>query len=123
MLHPATFLVGCIGTRLLLAYLAYYLLRKPLVWLRVLGVFLLIPAIGFALIFAFGWRKTGPETAYQPIWWNALRPVHSALYFAAALSAFFAKTRHLVWMFLLADAILGLGAYIFHRAWIHSKST
>lgn len=110
-MHPLVFLVGCIGTRLLAAYLAFYLLSKPAVYLKAYGAVLLAPAIGFALIYANGWRKTGPETSGKPIWWNALRPVHAALYFAAAFSTFFKPTRRLAWMFLLADVLIGLLAY------------
>jgi hypothetical protein len=114
MVHPAVFLVGCVGVRLLAAYLAYYLLRKPPAYLRAYGLLLLVPAVGFALIYAMGWRKTGPETSGGPIWWNALRPVHAALYLAAALSALASADalRALAWKLLLADVALGVVAYL-----------
>ena len=108
-MHPLAFWVGCIGVRLLAAYLAYYLLRKPSVYLKAYGALLLVPAAGFALIYANGWRKTGPETSGGPIWWNALRPVHAALYFAAGLSTFAPslRIRALAWKFLIVDVLLG----------------
>lgn len=115
-MHPLVFLVGCIGTRLFAAYLAFFLIRKPPVLLKIFGALLLVPAIGFTLIYANGWRKTGPETSGKPIWWNAHRPLHATVYFVAAICAFFKRTRSLVWMFLLADALFGLLVYIVHNA-------
>jgi hypothetical protein len=111
-MNPLVFLIGCIGTRLFLAYLAFYLLTKPAVYLKIYGALLLIPAIGFTLIYMNGWRKTGPETSGKPIWWNSLRPLHAFLYFAAAFCMFFENTRMHAWKILLADVIIGLVAYL-----------
>lgn len=114
-MNPLVFLIGCIGTRLLIAYLAYYLIAKPALYSYLYGALLLIPAIGFILIYTNGWRKSGLETDGKLIWWNSLRPIHAALYIAAALCLFFDKTRFHAWKFLLADVIIGLSAYIFTR--------
>ena len=103
-----TFLIGCIGARLLLAYLAY-------LYPVVLGFVALVPAIGFTVIYLGGYRKTGLETGGKRIWWNHLRPVHALLYFTFALLAFWPKTRGRAWVVLVLDAVLGLAAHLYHH--------
>lgn len=108
------FLIGCMGARFGLAYLAY---KMPLKYLPVLGAFALVVSIGFGLIYINGWRKTGLEVGGQKIWWNALRPVHAGLWFAVAIMSF-AKNRN-AWMFIFADAVLGLLAFAMHHLQIN----
>ena len=105
------FLVGCMGTRLLLAYLAK--IASPTV-LFYMGILALLPAIGFMYLFFSGTRKTGPEVFGDKIWWNKLRPVHSLLYF---LFAYFAIAGYKnAWMFLLIDVIVGFTSFsIYHH--------
>ena len=77
------FLLGCIPTRLLLAYVIT--LIKPFSPLSIIiNLTLSMIALGFITIYIFGWRKTGPETMGAPIWWNHWRPLHGALYGIAA---------------------------------------
>ena len=77
------FLLGCIPTRLLLAYIIT--LVEPLSLLSIMiNLALSVIALGFITIYVFGWRKTGLETMGAPIWWNDLRPLHGALYGIAA---------------------------------------
>jgi hypothetical protein len=100
------FLVGCIGSRLGLAYLAWWV---SLFHLKIMGLFALVPAIGFLTIYLTDSRQTGSEVFGDKIWWNSLRPIHSALWFLFALSAL---TGHRwAWMILLADVLIGLTAY------------
>jgi hypothetical protein len=109
----ALFLVGCMGTRLGLAYLAA---TAPPTWLCYMGWLALVPAIGFTVIYAGGLRTTGAEVFGDRIWWNDLRPVHAVLY---GLFAYLAITgaRGLAWKVLLADALIGLGAFLaFHAS-------
>jgi hypothetical protein len=103
------FLVGCMGARFGLTYIAA---TRPeaLPWLGALAV---PPALGFAIIYWFGLRKTGGETFGKPIWWNAIRPVHAFLWAAFAVTALLRVER--AWMILLADTLLGLAAWIAHR--------
>ena len=105
------FLIGCIGTRLFLVYLAKTI---SLQYLPVLGYIALLPAIGFMYYFITGTRTTGPEVFGDKIWWNDLRPVHAALY---GLFAYYAiqKNRD-AWLILLVDVIIGLGAFVHHHA-------
>lgn len=103
------FVVGCLGTRLALAYMAKSVSLDHLRWM---GYVALLPAIGFFLIYWNGWRKTGAEVFGEQIWWNSLRPVHGALWLTFAATAI-QKWPH-AWMILLADVLLGAGAFANH---------
>ncbi len=106
----ALFLIGCIGTRTFIAYVAKTI---NIQYLPYMGFIALIIAFGFAFIYLTGSRKTGGEVFGEQIWWNDLRPVHSALYFLFALYAI--QKRYFAWMFLVIDVILGLAAFLmFH---------
>lgn len=101
------FLFGCIGSRLLLTLLAKTI---PLEYLPIMGYLAIIPALGFLFIYLTGSRKTGPEVFGEKIWWNNLRPIHSAMY---ALFAYAAITKNRnAWMVLLADVTLGLVSFL-----------
>lgn len=104
------FLIGCIGTRSLLAYIAYSISPK---YLPHLGYIALLPSLGFISIYLFGLRKTGPEVFGERIWWNDLRPVHAALYLLFSIFAIQKKTY--AWTFLLADVVIGLVSFIVHH--------
>jgi hypothetical protein len=104
------FLVGCIGLRSFFVFLAYS--TSPTL-LPYYGFAALLPTIGFILIYTFGLRKTGAEVGGEQIWWNSLRPVHAAFYGAFAAAAIGKKPW--AWIFLLADVLLGLGAWIQHH--------
>ena len=105
------FLFGCIGLRSLFAYAASV---ASVGVLRVMGWLALIPAIGFAVIFVTGARKTGAEVFGEKIWWNSLRPVHSAMYFTFAWMAINGM-REMAWKVLVADVVLGLVAFSVNR--------
>lgn len=104
------FLIGCMGARFGLAYLAF---KLPVKYLPYMGIVALLVSMGFGLIYINGWRKTGLEVGGGKIWWNDLRPIHAGLYFAFAILAF-AKNRN-AWMLLFVDAILGLVAFSAHH--------
>ncbi len=104
------FLIGCIGTRSLFVYVAY---TASLTILPYLGALAMLPAIGFTAIYTFDLRKTGAEVGGEQIWWNDLRPIHAAFYGAFAAAAMSCKSW--AWMFLLADVVLGLGAWTHHH--------
>lgn len=104
------FLIGCIGSRTVLAYLAKTV--SPY-WLSRMGYLALVPAMGFLIIYVFGLRKTGPEVFGEKIWWNHLRPIHSILYFAFAYSAI--NKLSYAWMFLALDVIIGFLAWLLHQ--------
>jgi hypothetical protein len=104
------FLLGCMGARLGLAYAAKTASTKTL---RYLGCAALVPALGFALIYAMGWRKTGAEVFNEKIWWDGLRPVHAALYLIFAVTAI--RGVRSAWTALLLDALIGLVAFLYVR--------
>ena len=106
------FLVGCIGARGLLVYLAAVASDA---WLRVMAVGAAAISAGFLIIYAGGWRKTGPETGGAPIWWDMLRPVHALLYGMFAYHAWNGN-RALAWRILLVDVALGLASFLGYHA-------
>lgn len=104
------FLFGCVGSRLLLVYVAKNIKEA---YLKYLGFLALVPAIGFIYLFLTGKRKTGPEVFGGKIWWNKLRPVHALLYFLFAYNAIIGNKN--AWIFLLVDVILGVISFLtFH---------
>jgi len=105
------FLIGCIGMRSLFAYAAKV---ASVGVLRIMGWLALIPAFGLMYIFATGSRKTGAEVFGEKIWWNSLRPIHSAMYFAFALLAI-NGLRGIAWKVLAADVALGLSAFFVNK--------
>jgi hypothetical protein len=104
------FLVGCIGSRALLAYLAYALSTSQLYYL---GFLTMIPVFGWIYIILTGSRKSGLETGGEPIWWNNLRPVHALNYAAFSLMAFQGNEK--AYLFLVFDVVFGLFAWIQHH--------
>ena len=104
------FLVGCIGVRLFLVYIAKTISLK---YLPYMGYIALLPAIGFMTIYLTKMRKTGSEVFGGKIWWNDLRPVHSLLYGLFAISAI--SQSELSWIYLLVDVTIGLLSFIIHH--------
>lgn len=113
------FLIGCIGTRTLLVYLAK---NANSTYLRYMGYIAILPTIGFFYLFLSGSRKTGEEVFGDKIWWNNLRPLHGLLYFLFAYSAINLNnlnnsdnSTNYAWIYLLIDVIIGLISFItFH---------
>lgn len=104
------FLLCCIPMRLLFVYISKNIKKD---YLPYLGYIALLPAIGFAYLYATGKRKTGVETFGKKIWWNNLRPVHATLYF---LFAYFAiNKKDFAYIFLLLDVIIGLISFTTHH--------
>ena len=104
------FLIGCIGTRSLFVYLAKNASKQFLMYM---GYLALLPAIGFLYIYFTGARKTGAEVFGEKIWWNNLRPIHSALYFIFAYNAI--NGNSIAWVYLFIDVVIGLISFLsFH---------
>lgn len=104
------FIIGCIGSRSLLVYLAKNASEKNLMYM---GYLALLPAIGFIYIYFSGSRQTGGEVFGEKIWWNNLRPIHSLLYFVFAYNAI--NGNKMAWIYLLIDVILGLISFLYHH--------
>lgn len=111
------FLIGCMGTRTLLVYIAKNI---SLNYLPVLGYIALIPAIGFTYIYITGSRQTGGEVFGEKIWWNNLRPIHAGFYSLFAYNAI--KRNRDAWIFLLLDVLFGLGSFLTHHYLVGSFS-
>ena len=106
------FILGCLTVRTALAIVIRYLPQNILRY--VAGPVLLLPAIGFAVIYVGGLRKTGAETMGKPLWWNHMRPIHAALYFMAAILAMGGSRR--ASLPLAADVVVGALASAVHYA-------
>lgn len=104
------FLIGCIGTRSLLVYLAKTTNKTYLMYM---GYLALLPAFGFFYLFLTGSRKTGAEVFGDKIWWNYLRPIHGILYYLFAYNAINGNSN--AWKYLLVDVMVGLSSFLaFH---------
>lgn len=107
------FLVGCIGARLLLVYIAKNINIKLL---KYMGYITLIPAFGFIYIYLTGARKTGPEVFGSKIWWNNLRPIHAILYLLFSYNAIIGNKN--AWIYLLIDVLLGLISFLVYHVFV-----
>ena len=106
------FLIGCIGTRLILVYIAKNI---NLQMLKYMGYLTLIPAVGFIYIYLTGTRQTGPEVFGEKIWWNNLRPIHALLYILFSYNAINGNKN--AWIYLFFDVIFGLISFLTYH-WI-----
>ena len=102
------FLIGCMGARSLLVYLAYKQSTRFYV-----SVFTILVAIGFMYIYLTGSRQTGGEVFGDKIWWNDLRPIHSGLYALFAFNAIMGNPN--AWIYFLIDVVFGLISFL----WFH----
>lgn len=104
------FLLGCIGTRLFLVYVAKNINTTLL---KYMGMLALLPAFSFFYIYLTGSRKTGVEVFGDKIWWNNLRPIHGVLYLLFAYNAINGNKN--AWIYLLVDVLFGLASFlVFH---------
>lgn len=104
------FLFLCIPVRIAFVLAAKNVNENYLPYLGYLGM---LPALGFLYIFVFGKRKNVGETFGQKIWWNNLRPIHSALYFIFAYLAI-NKNKN-AYIPLLIDVIFGFVSFIVYH--------
>jgi len=104
------FLFGCIGTRLLLVYIAKSI---DITSLKYMGYVMLLPAFGFMYIYLTGSRPTGPEVFGEKIWWNDLRPLHAILYALFSYNAITGNKQ--AWIYLLIDVSFGLISFLVHH--------
>ena len=103
------FILGCMGTRLFLVWLAYrFISLQP-----TMGILASFSSLGYFTIYVMGWRKTGVEVMCDKIWWDAVRPVHG---FLCALFAFLGlQTNPHAWLVLLVDTVIGGIAFASNR--------
>ena len=101
------FMIGCIGARLLIVYIAKYI---DIQLLKYMGYIALIPACGFIVIYLTGIRQTGNEVFGDKIWWNELRPIHAMLYGMFAYNAI--NGNKCAWIFLFIDLFVGIISFL-----------
>jgi hypothetical protein len=101
------FLTVCIGSRLLLVYIAKNINNELL---KYMGYLLLLPAIGFIYIYLSGIRNTGTGAFGQKIWWNNLRPIHALLYLLFSYNAI--NGNNTAWKYLFIDVLIGLTNFL-----------
>jgi len=122
------FLLGCIPTRILLVFLAYYTLNIHSTYSNILKYILIISSfligISFIIIYEKGWRKTGLETGGKEIWWNDYRPIHGSIYLTFAILSilYIIKPSYsflkYIWLLLLLDVLIGLFTFSKHYKYI-----
>lgn len=111
------FLIGCIGSRMLLVFLVKNTNVNNLPMLGYIG---LLPALGFIYIYVTGSRKTGIEVGGEKIWWNDLRPIHGILYILFAYNAIYKHAD--AWKYLAADVVFGLVSFLIYHVQIGNLS-
>lgn len=99
----------CIPIRFLLAYAAYAVPPRFLVW-----------GVPFAVAAAIGWiiltLKPGIRTSGafgETIWWQNTRPIHAALFLAFAAMVFYAPAQ--AYIPLLISPFVGMGYYFLFK--------
>lgn len=101
------FLIGCIGTRLLLSIYSKYTKYS-----KFLNLITFIIGLSFIFLYIFDLRKTGFEATNNIIWWNKIRPIHGSLYLLFSIYYYKNNLRNKSWLFLLIDTCIGLFVYI-----------
>lgn len=105
------FILGCIGTRVLLTVCAY--LFSHTVVLPIIGFFGAVFALSWFYLIFIGRRDTGPEVFGNAIWWKSLRPVHMTLW---GFFSYLALTNHPnAWIVIAIDTVIGLKAFLLHH--------
>jgi hypothetical protein len=113
----ALFLGLCIPVRLFLVYLAESL-KNDSNYLKLMGLILLGPALGFLYIYFTNSRKTGVEVFGGKIWWNDLRPVHGINYLMFSIFAL-SNNKYMnnnAWKLLLIDVFIGLTSFLIYHS-------
>lgn len=107
------YLIGCIGSRTLLTYVAKTINPD---YLPYMGGLALPIAIGFIYIYIFGSESADKQlewTGDKTVWWNDLRIVHGINYLIFAILA--VQKSQYAWMVLGLDVSIGLIAWIVHH--------
>jgi len=107
------FLIGCIGTRSLLAYVSKTINIDNLPYLGYLG---LVIGISFVYIFVFGSESADKQLEWagdKKVWWNDLRIVHGLNYLIFGILAI--QKVNYAWIVIAIDTLIGLIAWLFHH--------
>lgn len=119
--RSAVFIVGCLGSRLLLTLVArHFTVARPAgnataLPRLALAVAALAVAGGLLAHYWFGTRPVAFEAGGR-VWWNSVRPVHAALFAGFAVLALASPGyRRYAWLFLLADWLFAVAVWVTHR--------
>ena len=106
------FLLGCIGTRFSFVYLTKTI-KNP-TFITLFGIISIMIGTSFMVLYLNNCRKNGPEVFGGNIWWNLLRPIHSALYLTVGIMCLTGYYNN-VWPLLLADVLIGLSGFLYYH--------
>lgn len=105
------FLVGCMGARFFLTYLAT---NKDN--LKIISYLTLLIGIGFMYVYFIRSETADRQlewTGEKMIWWDNLRPVHGFMYLLFTFMAY--NKNEYSWIVLLIDTFVGLVAWLNHH--------
>jgi hypothetical protein len=100
------FLLLCIPIRIIIGIIPLYIKKE---WLRYYGYVLLIPAIGFLILYFGNYRLKAPESGGET-WWACYRLIHGLLYLCGGIYAI--QKKRIAWIPLIIDVIIGLLLHI-----------
>lgn len=113
--RDAVFIFGCLGTRALLAYLAYKNRMNKNVS-NILSIFTLIVGVSFAYLYITDSRRDADEAGGK-VWWTGMRPIHALLYLLFAYSVLIGKSEN-AYVYLIADVVIAALAFAIYRKMI-----
>jgi hypothetical protein len=107
------FLIGCMGSRFLLTYVAKTIQPD---YLKYISLVTGLIGVSFVYIYFFGSESADKQlewTGDKKVWWNDLRIVHGSLYL---LFTYMALTQNKqAWLILLVDTLIGLISWTKHH--------
>ena len=107
------FLIGCIGTRFLLTYIAKIINTD---YIKYISLVTGLIGLSFIYIYLFGSKTADKQlewTGDKTIWWNDLRIVHGALYLLFTYLSLMQNKD--AWSILLVDTLIGLISWMKHH--------
>lgn len=101
------FLIGCIGVRTLITYIAKIASKQILMYM---GYISIIVGLGFLAIYFGNLRKSDKGAFGEKIWWTNLRPVHGLLYLLFAYNAITGNRD--AWLYLAIDVVIAFLSFL-----------
>jgi hypothetical protein len=104
------FFLLCIPARLGIAYTSAKVSQSVL---QIMGLLMLIPAIGIFAIYHFGNDAADAQLEWlgeKKIWWNNFRPLHGVMYMTFAIMAIRGDKN--AWKAIAFDALIGSALFL-----------
>lgn len=108
----------CVAVRLMLILAAHKLSLSNSVYHYALSGLLFLSGMGFAYQTVSGKRNTGAFG--QPVWWQSLRPFHSALLIGASMSIYLHQRVYAI-ILLTVDLLIGVLSFMSHHGLLLAK--